>query len=121
MAGNFSGPGHRIVSGETPEVGLRVLTNDYKWGSIVQLGHGLYNSLTGQYDGPETVPCGWYCEAWHHIHLDGTPDGTSTIYNCDRLTTQQPRTGNSIDVTWQVPPITTGGEVTLDSLTVSLT
>lgn len=28
-------------------------------------------------------------------------------------------TGNSIDVTWRVPPLTTGGSIDLDTLTVS--
>lgn len=73
---------HRITSGETPTVGLRVFTNDWVWGTIVKV------------DDDETYrqkKCGTYCEAWHTVHLDGRPAGSSTIYNCDRLTTRKPK------------------------------
>lgn len=65
---------HKIVSGETPEVGLRVLTNEYKWGTIVKVA--------------ESDTCGIYCTAWHRIEYE---DGGGQIMNCDRLTTRPPR------------------------------
>jgi len=77
MAGEYSGPGHKIVSGETPTVGLRVLTNEYKWGTIVEVA-----------DPEGQKVCGWYCEAWHKIEYD---DGGRQTMNCDRLTTREPR------------------------------
>jgi hypothetical protein len=77
MAGDYTGPGHRLVSGETPTVGLRVLTNDLKWGTITEVK-----------DPDGEVTCGWYCVAWHTvIDEDGKPLG---IFNCDRLTTKMP-------------------------------
>jgi hypothetical protein len=77
MAGNYKGPGHKIVSGETPEVGLRVMSNEYKWGTITKV------------DDPEGhKTCGWYCEAWHEVRYD---DGGGGSFNCDRLTTKEPR------------------------------
>jgi hypothetical protein len=83
MAGDYKGPGHKIVSGETPVVGLRVLTNNLDWGTIVKVA-----------DPDGHVTCGWYCEAWHEIQLDtsykGDPIKGRTIMNCDRLSTRYP-------------------------------
>lgn len=64
---------HRIVSGETPKVGMRVFTNDWEWGTITEVADG--------------DTCGTYCEAWHTVKLDS---GKEKIYNCDRLTTKEP-------------------------------
>lgn len=68
---------HRLVSGEKPEVGLRVFTNNLDRGVIVEVSdEGL---------------CGYYCQAWHTVRLDtsfrGEPVGGTTLMNCDRLTT----------------------------------
>jgi hypothetical protein len=65
---------HRIVSGETPTVGLRVLDYDRKWGHITRVA--------------EADTCGAYCRAWHQVTRD---DGSTMIFNCDRLTTKEPR------------------------------
>jgi hypothetical protein len=67
---------HRVVSGETPRVGLRVMNNDLKWGTIVKV-----STAEG---------CGYYCNAWHEVSVDGDGDGISrtSIFNCDRLTTR---------------------------------
>jgi hypothetical protein len=71
---------HRIVSGEAPAVGLEVFTNNLDQGRIEQV------SVKGE--------CGYYCEAWHTIRLhtsyDGKPLNSTTIMNCDRLTTRRP-------------------------------
>lgn len=68
---------HVIVSGEPIEVGLRVLTNEYKWGVVIKVDtENLGNS------------CGWYCPAWHMIRYD---DGQEISMNCDRLSTREPR------------------------------
>jgi hypothetical protein len=72
MAGTYSGPGHRIVSGEVPVVGMRVLNNDLEWCTITEVA-----------DPEGHLTCGYYCEAWHR-----TDKGLS---NCDRLTTRMPR------------------------------
>jgi hypothetical protein len=77
MAGDYSGPGHKIVSGEEPVVGLRVITNELQEGTITTLAPNL-----------ETAKCGWYCEAWHTVTYD---DGRTITMNCDRLTTKMPR------------------------------
>lgn len=74
MAGNYTGPGHKIVSGEKPTVGLVVFTNEYKEGVITRVAEG--------------DTCGWYCTAWHEITY---PGGKSISMNCDRLTTRLPR------------------------------
>jgi len=69
---------HRIVSGEVPVVGLRVMTNEYRWATIVALA-------------PEREmeqPCGWYCPAWHEVEYE---DGRLIRMNCDRLTTREPK------------------------------
>lgn len=78
MAGDYTGPGHKIVSGEVPEVGLRVLNNDLKWGTIVEVA-----------DPEGHVTCGFYCNAWHTVKVDGS--GHTQSFNCDRLTTRMPR------------------------------
>lgn len=82
MAGNFTGPGHRLVSGEVPAVGLKVFTNEYKQGVITKVA-----------DPSGSVTCGWYCEAWHEVTYPATeskPERKITM-NCDRLTTRDPR------------------------------
>jgi hypothetical protein len=85
---------HKIVSGETPEVGLRVFTNDWAWGTIVEVGPTTNTRYAGNGEdiGIE-VPnaCGPYCESWHKVRRDGQDAGQYTIYNCDRLTTRKPR------------------------------
>lgn len=68
---------HRLVSGEAPRVGLRVLNNDLRWGTIVTV------STTGK--------CGFYCEAWHDVRVDG--ESRNSGFNCDRLTTWDMITG----------------------------
>lgn len=77
MAGDYSGPGHRLVSGETPTVGLRVFTNEYAWGVITEVADP---------EGQQT--CGWYCDAWHTVKYEAS--GHSIRMNCDRLTTRMP-------------------------------
>ena len=72
---------HKIVSGETPVVGMRVFTNDWEWGTIIELGD------SSRY-GEERDHCGTYCEAWHRVSFD---DGHIKSYNCDRLTTVVPK------------------------------
>jgi hypothetical protein len=62
---------HRLVSGEAPRVGLRVMNNDLKWGTIVKVA-------TDQ-------GCGFYCNAWHEVLVD---DDRKSIFNCDRLSTK---------------------------------
>lgn len=62
--------GHLLVSGEKPEVGLRVYTNNLDLGTITEV--------------KQVGDCGYYCSAWHTVALD---DGGSVIMNCDRLTT----------------------------------
>lgn len=93
MAGDYRGPGHRIVSGEVPVVGLEVITNNLDRGTITALGRGKFED--GKYGDMNTVTCGWYCEAWHEVTLhtshDGKPLSGTTIMNCDRLTTRMPR------------------------------
>lgn len=71
---------HRVVSGETPVVGLRVLTNDLKWGTISKVDD------EPKWDGSPKL-CGYYCESWHRIELEG---GGWTSMNCDRLSTKMP-------------------------------
>jgi hypothetical protein len=81
---------HKIVSGEEPTVGLRVFTNDYPWGTITTVGR-----LVG-YDGKTPVECGVYCGAWHTVQIDANAEycaGQTKTYNCDRLTTREPRRG----------------------------
>lgn len=80
MAGTYEGPGHRIVSGEIPIIGLRVWTNEYKQGTIVKV-----DSPT-DFVGKEKK-CGYYCESWHEIEY---VDGRRVSMNCDRLTTKKP-------------------------------
>lgn len=86
MAGNHADQGdvsHRIVSGEVPEVGLEVITNNLDRGRIIEVDARHADD-----------PCGWYCPAWHTIELhtsfDGKPLTGTTIMNCDRLTTRMP-------------------------------
>jgi hypothetical protein len=75
MAGNHSDHSvHRIVSGETPVVGLEVIDNNLDRGVITEVA--------------TDEGCGWYCNAWHRITY---PDGSTSIMNCDRLTTRMPR------------------------------
>lgn len=69
---------HKITSGETPAVGLRVFTNDWEWGTIVTVGDAR----------PFRDECGTYCARWHDVKLDSGP---TRMYNCDRLTTRKPR------------------------------
>ena len=59
---------HRIVSGQPPVVGLRVIDYDRDPGVIVEV------STKGD--------CGWYCNAWHTVAKD---KGGRTIMNCERL------------------------------------
>jgi hypothetical protein len=63
---------HRLVSGEAPRAGLRVMNNDMKWGTIVKVA--------------TDAGCGYYCNAWHEVIVDGHT--RSDIFNCDRLTTR---------------------------------
>jgi hypothetical protein len=72
---------HHIVSGEEPREGLKVLTNEYRWGVLTAL------DTSTRFDGT-LKPCGHYCEAWHTITY---PDGRRVNMNCDRLTTIEPR------------------------------
>lgn len=80
MAGDYAGPGHRIVSGEEPVVGLEVITNNLDRGTITRVAEGSV--------------CGWYCEAWHEVTLHtsyrGEPLSGTTSMNCDRLSTKMP-------------------------------
>lgn len=82
MAGDFAGPGHRIVSGEAPTVGLEVYTNEYRRGVITQVA-----------DPIGLVTCGWYCEAWHEVTYPATESepARKIKMNCDRLSTRLPR------------------------------
>lgn len=59
---------HRIVSGQAPVVGLRVLDYDRDPGVIIEV-----STREG---------CGWYCNAWHTVRKDR---GGTTIMNCERL------------------------------------
>ena len=63
---------HRIISGETPVIGLRVLDNDIRWGVIETLGD-------------MSKDCGWYCDAWATTRRD---DGSTGFVNCERMTTR---------------------------------
>jgi hypothetical protein len=71
---------HRIVSGQRPELGLHVFTNNLDKGVIETV------ATNGE--------CGYYCDAWHTVRLyesyDGKPMNSTTIMNCDRLTTRKP-------------------------------
>jgi len=73
---------HRIVSGETPEVGMHVLTNNLDKAVIVKVA--------------TDEGCGWYCNAWHEVELyetyKGEPiqPGRKQIMNCERLSTKRP-------------------------------
>lgn len=73
---------HRVVSGESPAVGLRVYTNNLDQGTIVQVA-----------DDPG---CGWYCNAWHTVEVDLSYTGetisppSKQMFNCDRLSTRKP-------------------------------
>lgn len=67
---------HRLVSGEAPRVGLRVLNNDLQWGTIVKVA--------------TDAGCGYYCNAWHDVDVDG---GGRSGFNCERLTTRDMITG----------------------------
>lgn len=82
MAGQYAGPGHRIVSGETPTVGMTVFTNEYKKGVIVEVA-----------DPAGNLTCGWYCEAWHTVEYPATATepARKITMNCDRLSTRLPR------------------------------
>jgi hypothetical protein len=62
---------HRLVSGEAPRVGLRVINNDLKWGTIIKVAT----------DGG----CGFYCNAWHDVLVD---EDRRSGFNCDRLSTR---------------------------------
>lgn len=82
MAGMHSDRGirtHKLnVTGETPTLGLRVFTNDWKWAVIIKLDE---RNL-------EKENCGWYCEAWCTVEYE---DGSgSALLNCDRMTTKKP-------------------------------
>lgn len=68
---------HRVVSGEPIAVGLRVMTNEYKWGFVTKIDEGHLSE-----------PCGWYCPAWHEVTYD---NGQKISMNCDRLSTREPR------------------------------
>lgn len=71
---------HRVVSGEKPEVGLVVYTNNFDKGVIVEV--------------EDKGECGYYCDSWHTVRLTqsytGKPMTGQTIMNCDRLTTRRP-------------------------------
>jgi hypothetical protein len=62
---------HRLATGEPPVVGMRVINNDLRWGTIVQV------ETEGE--------CGWYCPAWHRVLVDG--DAGTKDFNCERLAT----------------------------------
>lgn len=69
---------HRIATGETPFVGMRVFDNNLDRGIIVEIGEG--------------DACGHYCEAWHVVVIDTDYRGNSVtphmvIMNCPRLAT----------------------------------
>jgi hypothetical protein len=70
---------HRLVSGERPEVGMRVFTNDWTWGTIVELDEANMGKDN----------CGWYCEAWARVDYE---DGSRSrvMLNCERMTTRKP-------------------------------
>jgi hypothetical protein len=65
---------HLLVSGEAPRVGLRVMDNDLKWGTIVKVA--------------TDAGCGWYCNAWHDVLVDNDGAGERSGFNCERLTTR---------------------------------
>ena len=65
---------HRLVSGEAPRVGLRVINNDLQWGTITKVA--------------TDEGCGYYCKAWHEVLVDGKEAGRPSIFNCDRLATR---------------------------------
>ena len=78
MAGNHSDTSvHRIVSGEAPEVGLAVIDNNLDRGVIVKV--------------ETSLPCGYYCDAWHTVAYEKDGKTFTRIMNCDRLTTRMPR------------------------------
>lgn len=87
MAGDYVGPGHKIVTGEVPVVGLLVLTNELRWGRIVKVA-----------DEAGHKTCGYYCEAWHEVEYPAQDSDPSTgeaaqprrtvSMNCDRLATR---------------------------------
>lgn len=68
---------HRLVSGEIPVVGMRVIDNDLSHGVIVEVA--------------TDAGCGWYCNAWHKVQLDtdykGNPIKGTNYSNCERLAT----------------------------------
>lgn len=80
MAGTHADRGitsHKIISGETPVIGLRVWDYDLKSGTITKLDS--HNSTENN--------CGWYCEAWVTVTRD---DGSARSMNCERMTTVHP-------------------------------
>lgn len=79
---------HKLNCGTTPTEGLRVFTNDWSWGTIIQVAD------SNHFAGTDRDRCGTYCEAWHTVRIDADAKycaGQTKIYNCDRLTTREPR------------------------------
>lgn len=62
---------HRIDSGETPTIGLRVMDYDRNKGTITKVA--------------DSDTCGPYCTAWHQVTTDA---GNVKDFNCCRLTTR---------------------------------
>lgn len=66
---------YRTYDGVPVTVGLRVFTNDWEWGTVVE------TEASRMY--PREDP-----DAWHKVKLDS---GRTNIYNRDRLTTREPK------------------------------
>lgn len=65
------------------KVGLRVFTNDWVWGTVIQVC-GDKSPISHSYHTDMRRDC------WHDVKMDANEYSASGLYNCERMTTRPP-------------------------------
>jgi hypothetical protein len=76
---------HIIVGGKPVEIGLRVFTNDWVWGTVADTPHNQRELETPH---APASPHSETCQGWFDVDLDSEVRRT---YDCSRMATRQPR------------------------------
>ena len=76
---------HKIVGGKEVQIGMRVFTNDWQWGTILDTPNNVVSLGMPHEPLNENADT---CQAWFDVELDS---GTRRAYDCTRMATRKPQ------------------------------
>ena len=81
---------HTIVGGKPVRIGMRVFTNDWRWGTVLNTEHNRVMMSTPHVAESEHADT---CTAWFDVELDmdETHGSVTRRYDCTRMADRQPR------------------------------